>query len=210
MIHEILPVGLLQCNCSIFGDEQSREAVVIDPGDEIDSILAILAKHNLRVKAIVITHAHIDHIGGAQKLKASTGAPVYMNASDQALYDQLDVQAGWLGMPTPARTEIDVHVREGESLTLGAAEFHVLDTPGHTQGSISVWIPAENKLVAGDTLFLDSIGRTDLPGGNPRQILRSIHDKLLPLEDDVVVIPGHGPNTTIGRERRRNPFLQGL
>ena len=103
-----------------------------------------------------------------------------------------------------------MNAREGESLKLGAAEFHVLDTPGHTQGSISVWIPAENKLIAGDTLFLDSIGRTDLPGGDSEQILRSIHDKLLPLDDAVVVIPGHGQNTTIGRERRRNPFLQGL
>ena len=210
MIHEILPVGMLQCNCSIFGDEQTREAIVIDPGDEIDSILAILAKHQLHVKAIVITHAHIDHIGGAQKLKAATGAPVYMNPNDQELYDHLDVQAGWLGMPVPERTTIDVDAREGDKLALGAAEFHVLDTPGHTQGSISLWIPSENKLVAGDTLFLDSIGRTDLPGGNHRQILRSIHDKLLPLDDEVVVIPGHGIKTTIGRERRRNPFLQGL
>ncbi|HYL37842.1 MAG TPA: MBL fold metallo-hydrolase [Bryobacteraceae bacterium] len=210
MIHEILPVGLLQCNCSIFGDEQSREAVVIDPGDEIDSILEILAKHGLRVKAIVITHAHIDHIGGAQKLKAATGAPVYLNANDQPLYDQIDMQARWLGMPPPERVEIDVDAREGGKLILGAADFQILHTPGHTQGSISLWIPAENKLIAGDTLFLDSIGRTDLPGGNHRQILRSIHDKLLPLNDQVQVIPGHGPNTTIGRERVRNPFLQGL
>ena len=210
MIHEILPVGMLQCNCSIFGDEQSREAVVIDPGDEIESILAVLEKHHLRVKAIVITHAHIDHIGGAQKLKLATGAPVYMYAHDPPLYEGIDMQAGWLGMVTPERAEIDVDAREGGKLTLGAAEFHILDTPGHTQGSISVWIPAENKLVAGDTLFMDSIGRTDLPGGNYRQILRSIHDKLLPLEDRVLVIPGHGPNTTIGRERERNPFLQGL
>ena len=210
MIHEILPVGMLQCNCSVFGDEQSREAVVVDPGDEIEDIVAILKKHQLRVKAIVITHAHIDHIGGAQKLKAVTGAPVYMNANDQELYDNIEMQAGWLGMPTPERTEIDVDAREGEKLTLGPAEFQVLETPGHTQGSISVWIPAENKLIAGDTLFLDSIGRTDLPGGNPRQILRSIHDKFLALADPVVVIPGHGPNTTIGRERARNPFLQGL
>jgi len=207
MIHEILPVGMLQCNCSIFGDEQSREAVVIDPGDEIEEIQAILAKHRLQVKAIVITHAHIDHIGGAQKLKAATGAPVYMNANDQELYDRLDVQAGWLGMQTPEKTSIDVNARDGDSLTLGAAEFHVLHTPGHTQGSISLWIPAENKVVAGDTLFRDSIGRTDLPGGNPRQILRSIHEKLMPLDERTVVIPGHGPNTTIGRERERNPFL---
>ncbi len=210
MIHEILPVGMLQCNCSIFGDEESREAVVVDPGDEIDKILAILSQHQLRVKAIIITHAHIDHIGGAQKLKAVTGAPVYMNAKDQELYDHLDMQANWLGIQTPERTEIDFAAREGDTVKLGPADFHILDTPGHTQGSISVWIPAENKLVAGDTLFLDSIGRTDLPGGDYGQILRSIHAKLLPLDDRTLVIPGHGPNTTIGRERARNPFLKGL
>ena len=210
MIHEILPVGPLQCNCSIFGDETSGEAVVIDPGDEIGRITAILEKHQLRVKAIIVTHAHIDHIGGAQKLKALTGAPVYMNFNDQDLYDHIDVQAQWLGVAAPAQTGIDVNAREGDSVKLGTAEFQILETPGHTQGSISVWIPAENKLVAGDTLFLDSIGRTDLPGGDHRQILRSIHDKLLPLADDVVVIPGHGANTTIGRERLRNPFLRGL
>ncbi len=210
MIHEILPVGLLQCNCSIFGDEQTHEAVVIDPGDEIENILAILAKHQLRVKSIIITHAHIDHIGGAQKLKAATGAPVYMNANDQPLYAHLDTQADWLGIETPERTEIDVNAREGVKVALGPADFHILHTPGHTQGSISLWIPAENKLVAGDTLFLDSIGRTDLPGGDSEQILRSIHEKLLPLDDATTVIPGHGPNTTIGRERARNPFLQGL
>jgi hydroxyacylglutathione hydrolase len=210
MIHEILPVGMLQCNCSIFGDEQSHEAVVIDPGDEIQNILAILAKHQLRVKAIIITHAHIDHIGGAQKLKAATGAPVYMNANDQPLAEHLDTQAAWLGIATPERAKIDVDTREGDKVVLGPAEFHVLHTPGHTQGSISLWIPEQNKLLAGDTLFLDSIGRTDLPGGDYEQILRSIHDKLLPLGDTTVVIPGHGPNTTIGRERARNPFLQGL
>jgi hydroxyacylglutathione hydrolase len=133
-----------------------------------------------------------------------------MNARDQELYDQLDMQAGWLGMPTPERTPIDVAAREGDIVKLGPAEFHVLDTPGHTQGSISLWIPAESKLIAGDTLFMDSIGRTDLPGGDHQQILRSIHTKLLPLDDDTVVIPGHGPNTTIGRERTRNPFLKGI
>jgi hydroxyacylglutathione hydrolase len=210
MIHEILPVGMLQCNCSIFGDEASGEAVVIDPGDEIGRITAILDQHHLRVKAIIITHAHIDHIGGAQKLKAATGAPVYMNTNDQELYDQIEMQANWLGVAAPEKTGVDVNAREGEIVKLGPAEFRVLETPGHTQGSITVWIPAENKLVAGDTLFRDSIGRTDLPGGNSRQILRSIHDKLLPLDDAVAVIPGHGQNTTIGRERRQNPFFRGM
>jgi hydroxyacylglutathione hydrolase len=208
MIHEILPVGLLQCNCSIFGDEQSREAVVIDPGDNIDEILAALARHSLTVTAIVITHAHIDHIGGAARLKAATGAPVYMNQNDQELYDHLDTQAAWLGIETPQRTGIDVNLRDGDTLTLGGTRFDVLHTPGHTQGSISLWIPGESKLIAGDTLFRDSIGRTDLPGGDGRQILRSIHDKLLTLPEDAAVIPGHGPNTTIGREKERNPFLR--
>jgi glyoxylase-like metal-dependent hydrolase (beta-lactamase superfamily II) len=210
MIHEILPVGPLQCNCSIFGDEQNHEALVIDPGADIEDVLAVLARHNLRVKAIVITHAHIDHIGGAQKLKAATGAPIYMNEKDRDLCEHLDRQAAWLGMPTPERTEIDASLRDGDVLSLGTTEFNVLHTPGHTQGSVSLWIPAENKLIAGDTLFRDSIGRTDLPGGDGKQILRSIQQKYLPLPEDTVVIPGHGEETTIGRERRFNYFLQGL
>lgn len=210
MIHEILPVGMLQCNCSIFGDESTQEAIVVDPGDQIEDILAVLAKHSLIVTAIVITHAHIDHIGGAAKLKAATGAPVYMNANDQDLYDHLDTQAAWLGMAEQTRTEIDSAAREGDLLMLGETAFHVLHTPGHTKGSISIWIPSENKLVAGDTLFRDSIGRTDLPGGDTRQILSSIHTKLMTLPETALVIPGHGPNTTIGREKERNPFLQRL
>jgi glyoxylase-like metal-dependent hydrolase (beta-lactamase superfamily II) len=213
MIHEILPVGMLQCNCSIFGDEQTKEAVVIDPGDNIDRILAILEKRGLKVKAIIITHAHIDHVGGAAKLKAATGAPVFMNEDDIPLYDQLDVQAHWLNMQTPTRTKIDVSAREGEAITIGengAHRFEILHTPGHTQGSISVWIPSQNKLVAGDTLFRDSIGRTDLPGGDSKQILHSIADKLLVLPEQTTVVTGHGAGTTIGREKERNPFLQGI
>jgi len=210
VIHEILPVGPLQCNCSIFGDEQTREAIVVDPGDEIAEICSILAQHRLHVKAIVITHAHIDHIGGAAKLKAITGAPVYMNENDQPLYDHLDRQAAWLGMESPERTKIDVAAREGDKLTIGKTGFEILHTPGHSQGSISLWIPAESKVIAGDTLFRDSIGRTDLPGGDFHQILRSIADKLLALPDEAVVVPGHGPITTIARERAMNPFLQDM
>jgi hydroxyacylglutathione hydrolase len=209
MIHEILPVGMLQCNCSIFGDETSREALVVDPGDEIASLLEVVARHGLTVKAIVITHAHIDHIGGAQKLKQATGAPVYMNLNDIELQKMMDVQAAWLGTRTPETVAIDVPANDGDHLVVGATQFHVLHTPGHTQGSISLWIPVEGKLVAGDTLFRDSIGRTDLPGGDGRQILRSIQDKLMPLPEETVVIPGHGANTTIGREREFNPFLRG-
>jgi len=210
MIHEILPVGMLQCNCSIFGDEATREAIVVDPGDEIEEILGVVARHGLNVKAIVITHAHIDHIGGAQRLKAATGAPVYMNANDLELQKLLDVQATWLGMRPVEQVAIDVTPKEGDALVVGATEFHVLHTPGHTQGSISLWIPSEGKVVAGDTLFRESIGRTDLPGGDGRQILRSIRDKLLTLPDATVVIPGHGENTTIGEEKRNNYFLQNL
>ena len=210
MIHEILPVGILQCNCSIFGDEQSREGLVVDPGDDTDEILAILRRHQLQLKAIVITHAHIDHIGGAQKLKQATGAPVYMNRNDEELQRMLDIQAAWLGMPEPERVEIDSPAKEGDRLVMGATEFHVIETPGHTQGSISLWLPSENKVVAGDTLFRDSIGRTDLPGGDGQQILRSIHGKLLVLPVETVVIPGHGPSTSIGREKEFNPFLQNL
>ena len=210
MIHEILPVGPLQCNCSIFGDEETKDAIVVDPGDELDEIRKILDLHQLRVTAIIITHAHIDHIGGAAKLKKETGAPVYMNENDLPLCGQLAVQAGWLGVPTPETPGIDVPLRDGDMVSLRQAAFHVLHTPGHTQGSVSLHIPSENKLIAGDTLFRDSIGRTDLPGGNSRQILASIKDKLLTLDDSVIVIPGHGPETTIGREREFNYFLKGL
>ena len=144
MFHFILPVGLLQCNCSIFGDEQTREAIVIDPGDEIGNINEILERHQFKVKAIVITHAHIDHVAGAHKLRAITGAPVYMNERDRELLQSLDMQARWLGVQTPEQTEVDVAAAEGTVLSLGQAEFQVLETPGHTQGSISLWIPAEN------------------------------------------------------------------
>lgn len=210
MIHEILPVGMLECNCSVLGDEASREAMVVDPGDDIEAILEILGRHGLTVKAIVITHAHIDHIGGAARLKQATGAPVYMNLADADLAKMLDAQAAWLGMQPVERVDIDVPACDGDTLAVGLTEVHVLHTPGHTQGSISLWLPGENKLLAGDTLFRDGIGRTDLPGGDGRQILRSIHEKLLTLPEKTLVFPGHGPGTTIGREKQFNRFLQGL
>lgn len=211
VIHEILPVGLLQCNCSVFGDESTREAIVVDPGDgqDLEALQAVLDRHSLRVATIVITHAHIDHIGGAAALRRRTGAPVYMNAADQSLNRHLDVQAQWLGMAPPESATIDVETRDGDTLNLGSATFDVIHTPGHTQGSLCLYVREQRKLIAGDTLFRDSIGRTDLPGGDSRQILSSIHTRLLTLPEETEVTCGHGPGTTIGREKERNPFLLG-
>jgi hydroxyacylglutathione hydrolase len=212
MIHEILPVGWLQCNCSILGDETTHEAIVVDPGDEIDQIVGILNRHGLRVKFIVITHGHIDHIGGAKQLKELTGAPVYMNEQDFALYSRLEQQAMMIGVPTPEKTDIDVTMSDGDEIQCGGIHASVMHTPGHTQGSSCLLLQDTSgpKLIAGDTLFRDSIGRTDLPGGNTHQIMQSLKTKLLALDDATVVIPGHGPVTTIGREREWNPFLQQL
>jgi glyoxylase-like metal-dependent hydrolase (beta-lactamase superfamily II) len=208
MIHEILPVGPLQCNCSIVGDETTHEAIVIDPGDDIADILALIAKHNLRVKQIVITHAHIDHVGGAMKLRAATGAPILLNQNDSALLKMLDIQASWLGMESPGKVEIDHSVGESDKVQAGSLLAQVLHTPGHTEGSICLYFEAEKKLIAGDTLFAGSIGRTDLPGGSFDKIIRSLHEKVLMLPDETVVVPGHGPLTSIGEERESNPFLR--
>ena len=214
MIHEILPVGMLQCNCSILGDETSGEAIVVDPGDDIPRIVKLLEKHHLTVKQILITHAHIDHIAGAARLKQLTGAPVLYNPRDLPLVQMMDVQAGWLGIPTPEVHVPDDDLEDGRVIAIGAVNNgppvligNVLATPGHTQGSVCLHLPAQQLLLAGDTLFAGSVGRTDLPGGDSRTLIRSIHDKLLQLPDTTIVIPGHGPNTTIGDERKFNPFL---
>src|SRR6201982_4062150 len=208
MIHEILPVGPLQCNCSVIGDESTREALVIDPGDDIDQVLALVRKHNLQVKQIVVTHAHIDHVGGAMKLRAATGAPILLNQNDYTLLKMLDVQAGWIGVPAPGNVDIDHSIGELDKVQAGSLVAQVMQTPGHTEGSICLYFPAQKKLIAGDTLFAGSIGRTDLPGGSFEKIITSLHDKVLALPDDTVVIPGHGPLTTIGDERESNPFLK--
>jgi glyoxylase-like metal-dependent hydrolase (beta-lactamase superfamily II) len=209
LIHEVLPVGWLQCNCSILGDPETREALVLDPGDEVERVLAVLKRHALHVKAIVSTHAHIDHVGGLQKLQQATGAPVLMHGDDLELYQHLDEQAAWLGVPPPPSARIDQLLRDGDTVRWGNYAAGVLHTPGHTPGSVSLYLPGQVTLLAGDTLFAGSIGRTDLWGGSMPDILRSIHSKLLVLPDHTLVCPGHGPATTIGEERANNPFLQG-
>jgi glyoxylase-like metal-dependent hydrolase (beta-lactamase superfamily II) len=207
MIHEILPVGALQCNCSILGDEASGEAIVVDPGDEVLRILALLQRHNLTVKQILVTHAHIDHIAGAARLQALTGAPVLYNQNDLPLVKMMDVQAGWLGSTTPEVHPPDDTLDDGKLISITNISGSILFTPGHTQGSVCLYLPEQGLLLAGDTLFAGSVGRTDLPGGDGPTLIRSIHSKLLPLPDSTVVIPGHGPRTTIGDERESNPFL---
>jgi len=209
MILETFPVGMLQCNCTILGDETTGEAMVIDPGDNIPQIVARLEKHRLKLKQIVVTHAHIDHVGGALKLKQQTGAPIFLNQNDLPLLEMMDMQAGWLGVATPEVAPPDASAEDHLVVGLEKYPATVLHTPGHTPGSICLHFAPQKLLVAGDTLFAGSIGRTDLPGGDYGKILRSIHDRLLPLPDETRVIPGHGPLTTIGVERASNPFLQG-
>jgi hydroxyacylglutathione hydrolase len=245
LIHEIIPVGMLQCNCSILGDPATREAIVVDPGDEVERVVEILRRHDLKVRAIVSTHTHIDHVGGLAGLHAATGAPVLIHKDDLELYSHLEMQANWLGVATPQVMDIQDFVKEGDTLRWGGFEARVLHTPGHTPGSISLVVergtgsdaassgsgdrhathghghshqatkqtphdaPSEtSRLIAGDTLFQGSIGRTDLWGGSYKDILKSIHDKLLTLPDEMLVTPGHGANTTIGAERAGNPYLR--
>jgi hydroxyacylglutathione hydrolase len=207
MLHEIFPVGILGCNCSVIGDERTRDALVIDPGDEIERILNILREHQLKLRQIIVTHAHIDHVGGAMKLKAATGAPILMNKNDYALLKMLDMQAAWIGTAPPGAVEIDENLGDQDALRCGEIAGIAMHTPGHTEGSTCIYFPSEKKLIAGDTLFAGSIGRTDLPGGSFNKIMTSLHDRVLMLPDETVVIPGHGELTTIGEERESNPFL---
>jgi len=227
LIHEILPVGMLQCNCHIVGDPHTREAIVIDPGDDASRILEIIERHHLKVMAIAVTHTHIDHVVGLRRVQEATGAPVHIHADDLALYRMLDVQATWLGWKTPEKVQVDQLVREGDVIRWGRYEAQILHTPGHTPGSICLYMPSDmpvvatemgpaksatsgtGQLFAGDTLFAGSIGRTDLWGGSFAGIIHSLKRKLLELPDDTIVYPGHGETTTIGKERATNPFLAG-
>ena len=203
MIVETFPVGILQCNCTILGSEQTREAIVIDPGDDIPFVLSRLKSHGLTPKYVIATHGHIDHVGGFSELKEGTGAPVYLHKDDLFLYQALEMQAQMVGIPTPVETLIDGHLDEGDEIGMGEIKLRVVHTPGHTPGSICFHSDeGDAHLFAGDTLFMGSIGRTDLWGGSLDQIMDSLRGKLVTLPDETIVIPGHGPATTIGREKR--------
>jgi len=208
MVLETFPVGPLACNCTILGDEDAGEAIVVDPGDEVGRIYRRISELGLKLKQILITHAHIDHVGGALKLKRLTGAPIFLNESDLPLLKMMALQAAWLGVDTPETASPDEPLTEG--LTVGLARYpaQVIHTPGHTEGSVCLHFAPLKMILAGDTLFAGSIGRTDLPGGNYRQLIESIHSRLLALPNETRILPGHGPETTIGKERQGNPFLQ--
>jgi glyoxylase-like metal-dependent hydrolase (beta-lactamase superfamily II) len=213
MIRETFPVGMLQCNCTVLADESSKEAIVVDPGADIPRILAVLAKHALTLKQIVITHAHFDHIAGAQELKRLTGAPISFNQADLPLAMMLNEQPSWVGLkvaPVEHLPQLDQDLRDGQRVGVDGLKGLVVLTPGHTQGSLCLWFPENELLLAGDTLFAGSVGRTDLPGGDGRQLLHSIKDRLLGLPEQTLVVPGHGGSTSIGAERGDNPFLQDL
>jgi glyoxylase-like metal-dependent hydrolase (beta-lactamase superfamily II) len=209
VIVETFPVGMLQCNCTIVGDETTREAIVIDPGDDPDTIAERLNFHHLTLKEIVCTHTHIDHVGAIFELQQKAGVRAAIHKADLFLFEKLDVQAQWLGMPAPQRGAIDHFLTDGSTVSCAGVEMGVIHTPGHTPGSTCFLLPGDrNTLFAGDTLFLNGIGRTDLWGGSTPQIVTSIKNRLMTLDDDTLVITGHGPSTTVGRERRSNPFLR--
>jgi glyoxylase-like metal-dependent hydrolase (beta-lactamase superfamily II) len=187
---------------------ETSEAMVVDPGDEIADILARLARHHLTLKQIVVTHAHIDHIGGAAQLKRATGAPVLFHQADLPILGMLEAQAGWLGMPVPEKVALDQSANDGLAAGIPGLKAEVIHTPGHTPGSICLHFPKQELLLAGDTLFAGSVGRTDLPGGDARALLHSLHTRVMLLPERTLVVPGHGEETVLGQERETNPFLQ--
>jgi hydroxyacylglutathione hydrolase len=208
MILDTFPTGPLQSNCTILGDEESGEAIVVDPGDEADRINRRLIKLGLKLKQILLTHAHLDHVGAAADLKKLTGAPIFLNEDDLPLLATVREQASWLGMRPPETATPDEYLSDGRIVGLERYPAQVLATPGHTQGGVCFYFESLKLLIAGDTLFAGGIGRTDLPGGDYSQIIHSIQSRLMALPDDTKVITGHGSSTTIGIERRTNPFLQ--
>ncbi len=208
MIIETFPVGLLQCNCTILGDKGTGEAIVIDPGDDPAEIEKRLAQHGLTPKQIICTHAHIDHVGAIHGLQERWNTPAAIHKGDLPLFENLETQAQFLGIPTPKQGAVERFIQDGESVACRGVDVGTLHTPGHTPGSMTFHIETDrNILFTGDTLFMQGIGRTDLWGGSYPEIITSIKNKLLTFDDDTLVICGHGKSTTIGHERRYNPFL---
>ncbi len=210
MIVETFPVGPLGCNCSLVVDPASKSAVVIDPGGDFDGIRARLQGHGATVAAIVHTHTHIDHVGATAAVQRWSGAPARIHEADRFLYDMLPVQAALLGLGVPERCEVAGDLHDEAAVGATGFELSVIHTPGHTPGSVSFLLQTPEGRVAftGDTLFRRGIGRTDLWGGDTALIMRSLRTRLLSLDDDTRVIAGHGPSTTIGDERRGNPYLR--
>ncbi|MGI4853753.1 MAG: MBL fold metallo-hydrolase [Janthinobacterium lividum] len=207
MQRETFPVGPLQCNCSILYDLALHDATVVDPGGDLVRISAFLAQHSLKLRQIVVTHAHLDHIAGAALLSEQTGAPILYHQADVFQLSWMEQQAAWMGVAVPAVKPPDASAEEGTRLIVGTEAGHVLHTPGHTEGSISLYFRESHVVLAGDTLFRGGVGRADLPGGDEQLILRSIREKLLSLPDETVVVAGHGSATSIGVERETNRFL---
>ena len=194
-------------NCYLLAEPGSTEAVIIDPGDEPDRFLEIAGREGLTIKAIWLTHAHIDHVSGVSRVKAATGAPIYLHGADRPLYDNVPAQGRWFGLDLAQPPPPDYGLEHGHGVRLGGTVFQVRHTPGHSPGSVCFVAPG--LVIGGDVLFRGSIGRTDLPGGSHARLIQSIEEELLSLPDATVVYPGHGPETTVGLERRTNPFLTG-
>jgi len=202
------PVGLLECNCSVLVDPGTREAVIVDPGGDADRLLDLVRVEGLTLKALVHTHAHLDHVMASARLRQETGAPTLLHPDDRFLWDNVPMQGAMFGMRVDPAGELDGDLADGRGVSFGSLSLDVLHTPGHTPGSVCFHLGGERPvLLAGDTLFQGSIGRTDLWGGDFQAILRSIHTRLLTLPGETRVVTGHGPETTIARERRYNPFL---
>jgi hydroxyacylglutathione hydrolase len=210
MIVETFPVGPLGCNCSILIDPESKAALVIDPGGDFDVIREKIERAGASVASIVHTHTHIDHVGATAELSKWAEAPARIHEADRFLYDMMPVQAALIGTGLPLACDMEGDLKDGGSLKAGGIEVHVLHTPGHTPGSVSFLVEGQGSSVvfAGDTLFRRSIGRTDLWGGDASLILRSLKGKLMSLDEATRVVTGHGPDTTIGEEKRLNPFLR--
>jgi hydroxyacylglutathione hydrolase len=209
VIVETFPVGPLQCNCTILGDPASGEAIVIDGGDDVPTIAARLAAHGLRARYLLHTHAHVDHIGALKGLRERCGGEAFLHAADLPLYATLAEQARWLGLAGAEPVALDGNLAEGDCFTVGDVALDVLHTPGHTPGSSSFALrrAGRSTLFTGDTLFRGAVGRWDIGGTSLEDIIDSIRGKLLVYADETGVVPGHGPETTIGTERATNPFL---